>query len=67
MPDTPNHLTPQELAQWQATLAEADRHNIFCHCHDCGYEWVSSQVENICPQCGGRKIESIACWQFPDD
>ncbi len=61
------YLTPQELTQWQATLAEADRHNIFCHCHGCGYEWVSSQVETICSQCSGRKIESIACWQFPDD
>jgi hypothetical protein len=75
----PTYLTPQELTQWQAALAEADRHNIFCHCHSCGYEWVSSQripehpqiTERSrsaeCPQCKGSKIESIACWQFPDD
>ncbi|MEM8603673.1 MAG: hypothetical protein AAGF24_07540 [Cyanobacteria bacterium P01_H01_bin.121] len=58
------YLTPAELQQWQAALAEADRHNIFCHCKQCGYEWVSSQPERC--RCGSQAVEYLTCWQFPD-
>ncbi|MBF2097744.1 MAG: hypothetical protein IGQ88_05130 [Gloeomargaritaceae cyanobacterium C42_A2020_066] len=60
-------LDPDSLIAWQAAVAEADRVNIFCHCHTCGYEWVTSVHQPPCPQCGGERVESIACWQFPDD
>jgi len=58
-------FTSAELEDWQATLAEANRTNIFCHCRQCGQEWVASTEEN-CP-CGSTSVQHIACWQFPDD
>ncbi len=63
---TPN-LDPLELRQWQLNIEEANRNNIFCHCHSCGYEWVDSQTGVQCKKCGSIKVESISCWQFPDD
>ncbi len=34
-----------ELKEWRQSLEEADRHNIFCHCRACDYEWVASKPE----------------------
>ncbi|WP_199248116.1 hypothetical protein [[Phormidium] sp. ETS-05] len=62
-----SQFTPTELHHWQLTLAEANRHNIFCHCRHCEAEWVDSSEEAACPHCGSKNIERIACWQFPDD
>lgn len=64
-PDVPSQFTPEELEQWQATLAEADRYNIWCHCRACDREWVASF--NASCECGSTNVEHIACWQFPDD
>ncbi len=62
----PSHqLTEKERLQWQAAIAEANRHNIFCHCKLCDREWVTSVNPGGC-ECGSREIETIACWQFPD-
>jgi len=58
-------LNDHELKLWQASLAEASRNNILCHCKTCDEEWVSSVAADRC-QCGGTRIEHIACWQFPD-
>ncbi|MGB7416221.1 MAG: hypothetical protein WA902_18610 [Thermosynechococcaceae cyanobacterium] len=59
-----SHFSPQELQSWQQGLAQADRHNIFCHCRSCDREWVASK-HSPC-ECGSTDVESIACWQFPD-
>lgn len=64
MPEIPRQLKPDELHQWQLAIAEADRHNILCHCRDCDYEWVASKPEPC--RCGSKQVEHIACWQFPD-
>lgn len=58
-------FTSEELTQWQATLAEANRTNIFCHCRQCDREWVASTEETCI--CGSSSVQHIACWQFPDD
>lgn len=63
--DRPPQLNPDELQQWQAAIAEANRHNILCHCKICDYEWVESAAGAPC-RCGSEKVEYISCWQFPD-
>ncbi|MDX2214623.1 MAG: hypothetical protein SFY66_15135 [Oculatellaceae cyanobacterium bins.114] len=65
MSESDSLFTPQELHEWQLALAEADRHNIFCHCRQCDREWVAST--QVACTCGSTTIEYIACWQFPDD
>ena len=55
-----------DLRDWQLKIEEANRHNIFCHCHSCGYEWVDSFEDVPCSKCGSKKVEYILCWQFPD-
>jgi hypothetical protein len=62
----PSELSPQEWRQWREKIAGANRNNIFCHCRDCDKEWVDSGETSICEDCGGDRIERIACWQFPD-
>jgi hypothetical protein len=62
----PPHLTPTEYAQWQATLAEASRNNIWCHCRQCDREWVASTTAETCT-CGSQNIQYVHCWMFPDD
>jgi len=57
-----NHL----IQQWQRKIERANHNNIFCHCRDCGQEWVDSQEDVICGQCGSKNLEQIRCWQFPD-
>ncbi len=73
MSDSPPQFTPSELQDWQQSLEEANRHNVFCHCRECGScgvalcdnrEWVASNPEACV--CGSKNVESIACWQFPD-
>ncbi|KAM3092085.1 hypothetical protein ACKFKG_23550 [Phormidesmis sp. 146-35] len=64
MSDTQPQLTPTELYEWQRSLEEANRHNIFCHCRKCDREWVASKPEACV--CGSKSVEYIACWQFPD-
>ncbi|MCW6037087.1 hydrogenase maturation nickel metallochaperone HypA [Spirulina subsalsa FACHB-351] len=54
------------FAEWRQKIAIANRHNIFCHCRDCGEEWVDSHRNVSCPACQSQKLEYIACWQFPD-
>ncbi|WP_204106455.1 MULTISPECIES: hypothetical protein [Spirulina sp. CCY15215] len=51
--------------RWRLKIEIADRHNILCHCRQCGQEWVTSTRDASC-RCGSRDIESIPCWQFPD-
>ncbi len=58
---------PTELEQWQFNLRQANDNNIFCHCRQCDYEWVDSSDDVPCPSCGSSDVESIPCWQFPDD
>jgi hypothetical protein len=65
MPETPSHLSPEELQAWRSSLQEANRHNIFCHCRRCNQEWVAS--DHVACSCGSKDVEYIACWQFPDD
>jgi len=60
-----SHFSPDELAAWQRTLEVANWRNILCHCRQCDREWVASQEEPC--TCGSRSVQSIACWQFPDD
>ena len=55
------------IQQWQQKVETADQHNILIHCKDCDQEWVSSQEEGVCHYCGRQNLESIRCWQFPDD
>jgi hypothetical protein len=65
-PATPDSvLTPEELQAWNQGIAEANRHNVFCHCRQCNAEWVASSPKP-CLTCGGQDIEFILCWQFPD-
>jgi hypothetical protein len=64
-PEQQPHLSLNELQQWQASIEEANRHNIWCHCRLCDREWIAS-VHTPC-ECGSRNVEYIACWQFPDD
>lgn len=52
--------------KWRKKIEVANQNNIFCHCRSCDYEWVDSSVEVSCKSCGGKNIERIACWQFPD-
>lgn len=65
MTESSNYLTPAELDEWHRCLAEADRHNILCHCRVCDDEWVASTPEAC--RCGSTNVQHIACWQFPDD
>ncbi|MEB3268133.1 MAG: hypothetical protein VKJ09_06310 [Leptolyngbya sp.] len=65
MTDRPSQFTPEELRQWQAKLAQANDNNVFCHCKDCDREWIASSDDVPCA-CGSRRVEYIACWQFPD-
>jgi predicted Zn-ribbon and HTH transcriptional regulator len=67
MSERSNYLTPDELAIAQAEIGRISQHNIFCHCRNCGYEWVDSTKDVSCPKCRDSRIEAIACWQFPDD
>ncbi|MBW4656026.1 MAG: hypothetical protein KME20_23735 [Kaiparowitsia implicata GSE-PSE-MK54-09C] len=60
-----SQFTLAELAEWQQILAAANRNNILHHCRVCDREWVASEAQRC--TCGGRSIERIACWQFPDD
>ncbi|NBD14983.1 MAG: hypothetical protein GVY04_02190 [Cyanobacteria bacterium] len=55
------------IQQWQRKIERANQNNIFCHCRDCGQEWVDSQEEVTCSKCGSNNLEQIRCWQFPDD
>ena len=59
-------LEPQERALWRDRIREANRHNIFCCCRACKYEWVDSLEDAACPTCGCDRVERIPCWQFPD-
>lgn len=65
MSEYSSQFRPEELQQWQESVAEADRYNILCHCRLCDREWVASTREAC--QCGSTNVEHIACWQFPDD
>ncbi|WP_068819331.1 hypothetical protein [Phormidesmis priestleyi] len=64
MSEIPPQFTPLELHDWQQSLEEAARHNIFCHCRECEREWIASNPEACV--CGSKRVESIAYWQFPD-
>lgn len=55
------------IEQWQRQVKLADRYNIFCHCRECDEEWVASQADVSCFNCGSDNVEKIRCWQFPDD
>ncbi|MFZ4638958.1 MAG: hypothetical protein ACOYMP_00950 [Nodosilinea sp.] len=65
MAETPSYFTPEELERWHFGLAQANLNNILCHCRDCDATWIASQPEPC--SCGSRRVESIPCWQFPDD
>jgi rubrerythrin len=55
------------ISSWRKQIETANQNNIFCHCQNCGYEWVDSVEDVSCSNCGSAKIEKILCWQFPDD
>lgn len=63
-PEPPAYLSEAEYQEWQRRLGEANRNNVFCHCRECGREWVTS-AKTTC-SCGSQNIEYILCWQFPD-
>ncbi len=63
-PEHLHHLSPQEWYEWQLRIQAANQNNIFHHCMTCDREWVASEVE-LCV-CGSKKVEHLACWQFPD-
>lgn len=63
--DPPSHFSPEELERWQFGLAQANLNNVLCHCRQCDREWMASVEGEPC-LCGSRRVESIACWQFPD-
>ena len=65
MADPPSYFTPEELEQWRFGLSQANLNNVLCHCRDCDATWVASGAEPC--NCGSRRVEAIACWQFPDD
>jgi hypothetical protein len=58
-------FTPDELQEWRRRIAEANRHNVLCHCRRCAYEWVASEP-SASKTCESKDIEFILCWQFPD-
>ncbi|MEM1308428.1 MAG: hypothetical protein AAF892_14175 [Cyanobacteria bacterium P01_D01_bin.71] len=60
------YFTSEELRQWRFGLMQADDNNVLCHCHSCDREWVASSHEVKCA-CGSTSVETISCWQFPDD
>ncbi|MEN9217408.1 MAG: hypothetical protein Q6J33_00210 [Gloeomargarita sp. DG_2_bins_126] len=60
-------LTDAEKKLWQQTLEQLNRHNLYCACRQCGYEWVDSQMAVPCPRCGSSQVQILPCWQFPDD
>ena len=62
MSDPQPQFTSIELKDWQQSLEEADRHNVFCYCRACDHEWVASKPEACI--CGSKSVEHIACWQF---
>ena len=66
-----SELDPQkkqaEWQEWQFKLAQANDNNILCHCRRCHAEWVDSDDQASCHNCGSVDVEHIACWQFPDD
>ncbi len=66
MSDLPSQLSPDERQEWLDKIETANHNNIFCHCRRCGQEWIDSTFEATC-QCGSFDVESISCWQFPDD
>lgn len=59
-------LKPEERQKWLNQIETANRNNIFCHCRSCNLEWIDSTFNAIC-QCGSSDVETISCWQFPDD
>jgi Zn finger protein HypA/HybF involved in hydrogenase expression len=59
-------LTQKERQEWLSKIETANRNNIFCHCRQCQREWIDSTFEAVC-QCGSHNVETISCWQFPDD
>lgn len=65
MAENSSHFSPEELQRWQFGLQQANLNNILCHCRDCDATWVASKAEPC--SCGSTNVESIACWQFPDD
>jgi hypothetical protein len=65
MSDARAQLKPDERHTWQLKIQSANRYNILHHCRRCDREWVASVPERCC--CGSADVESIACWQFPDD
>lgn len=67
MSDQKYQIEPNILQEWQAKIATANRHNIFCHCRHCSAEWVDSSFAAVCPSCTSQEVERISCWQFPDD
>ncbi|MFB6276641.1 MAG: hypothetical protein ABEI32_10925 [Halothece sp.] len=54
------------IQQWRQKIKIANRNKLFCHCRDCGEEWVDSYYDVACANCGSTNLEQIACWQFPD-
>jgi hypothetical protein len=65
MNNSPWHLDPDELREWQLKIEIANQHNIWCHCRQCDREWIASAP--VACECGSVQVEHIACWQFPDD
>jgi hypothetical protein len=59
------NLTPAELELGRQVISELNQNNLFCHCRECHRDWVTSFREAC--SCGSKKVEIIACWQFPDD
>lgn len=67
MSDPRQYLTQEELEIWHSEISRISQNNIFCHCQTCQAQWVSSSAAIVCLKCGSHRVESIACWQFPDD
>ncbi len=67
MSDSQSERDASRMDAWRRKIKTANRNNIFCHCHQCGFEWVDSVWDAECGECGSLEVERISCWQFPDD
>jgi len=64
MVDKPSaQFTPEELQQWQARIAAANRNNVLCHCRGWDREWLASAA--VPCECGSRNVETIRLLAIP--
>ncbi|HBQ99953.1 MULTISPECIES: hypothetical protein [unclassified Roseofilum] len=50
-----------EIDCWKHKIDVANEHNVFCHCHQCGYEWVIFAENQACPDGNDRYFIHFNC------